>query len=242
MDHQQEQSFSYSSTNLPPSREEGHRRLEECNSSVERIQTDLDLKKQLDFPNEKEFLDWRRRAIRSCGHYKTEIKFLRQWLSVATTARPVTLNQQEESLVKRFVEIADGLKKRYTTHFTNDNPPSTQDEVTARRNEISPLLDEFSTIFKETRSLADSCGISAKRYDEFRRPIMEVYDAARTEAQLLNKHARKQQSVKDRHQVDWTLFLVSLLDRAISTGFALSDEERELLEKIRTTRLTKLAS
>ncbi|MDB5238037.1 MAG: hypothetical protein JWM46_307 [Candidatus Kaiserbacteria bacterium] len=147
--------------------------------------------------------------------------------------------------------MTEEMSKAYKRIYTEQNPPP--DLVTAqrRKQELVPLSLVFQARFTELKGLQkdnDGGEVNDFKMSRLRRPLTTLYNEMAAENKLLSDFIKSHRTTSTvdandkSRRVDWTLFLLGLVERGVAAGLVLANEERNLVEEIRDARLARLTS
>lgn len=237
----------YSYRNPPPSHEVALARLQEVEVTIESISVQLEHTKPDEFETHDDFLNWKGRTMDAAGHYRNEIKYLERWVGVrgdradgAGGPQHVSGDQYRTSLEEVIVfaqQMAIQMRELYKRVYVEGHMPPDLATARKRREVLRDIERRFQDFFKSLRSEAQSVGVGEDKMLTLRKPMGKLLEDLKAELRLLSSFIDEQRGGR----VDWTMFMLSLIERATASGFKLSDDEKDMLEDIRDAKLASIA-
>ncbi len=236
----------YSYRNPPPSHEVALARLHELEVAVQSIEVQLQHGNPNEFPSDDDFLTWKGRATGAAGHYRAEIAYLERWMGVRGSQSgqggPQHVSSAQyrtgiEEISGKVRNMTAQVREKYKRVYSEGHLPADVVAARTRRQELSALIQMCTGFFKDLKLSAEAGGVGEERMQKLRKPLSTIYMEIQAENKLIN---RTFHNAVEGPQVDWTLFLLSLLDRAVTSGFTLTDEERKTAEAIRDAKLSQI--
>jgi len=241
----------YNHDNPPLSTDIAQTRLYEIERVIEDISVQLDHTRADEFETDEDFFVWKSRAMKAAGHYRSESRYLERWMKEQTRTRTsdetksdvqhITSSQHQMALRRVSEEVQRvtlRVQKLYKRTYVEGHLPADIQVAQVRRKLLRDLELEFRACFMSLRNEAHAFGVGAKKLAELRRPISKLHEELKSEIQLLTNFIDENRGGR----VDWVMFLLSLIERAVDGGFLITDSEREVLEEIRDYKLAEIAS
>lgn len=240
----------YSYRNQPPSYEVALARLHELEVAVQSIDVQLQHSNPNEFPDDDTFLTWKGRATGAMGHYKAEIAYLERWMGVRGSQSGHGRDGQQhvssgqyrtgiEEIAADVQRMTTDVRQKYKRVYVEGNMPPDVAAARKRRNEFYEPMQLCVRYFKELKSKGEASSIGEEKMVKLRKPLSTLYMEMQAESKLIGKFIRDNEPQGER--VDWTLFLLSLLERAVASGFVLTDKEKATVEEIRDVKLLEVA-
>lgn len=228
----------YNSRNPPPSHEVALSRISELELVTQNIETQLEFSNPNEFDTDEAHAGWKRRSTRALTYYRNELHFLRRWLRggkppSSSDERYRTALENITTSVRRMTEL---MKDAYKRVYVEGHMPSNLAVARKRSLEIVPLIQRCTGLFADLKKQAEEGEIGDDTMVKLRRPLSRLYMDMMAERKLLNEFMREQRG----ERVDWTLFLISLVERGIEAGLVLTQEETDILEEIHVAKLAQL--
>jgi len=237
----------YNHRNPPPSPEVALTRLQELEVAVESINVQLEHANPNEFATDDDFLNWKGRTIGAAGHYRNEANYLQRWLGVRVNRadggggpQHASSDQYRTSLEEVNASVQQmtiQMRTLYKRVYVEGHMPADLTEARKRRATLRNIEPDLQTFFKTLRTQAQAAGIGEDKLLQLRKPMSKALEELKAEVRLLNDFIDSQPGGR----VDWTMFMLSLIERAVSGGFKLSDDEKEIIKEIRDAKLASIA-
>lgn len=236
----------YNYRNPPSSHEVALARLQELEVAVESISVQLEHTKPDKFETHDDFLNWKGRTMGAAGHYRNEVKYLERWIGVrgnrgdgAGGPQHVSGDQYRTSLeevVASAQQMALQMRELYKRVYVEGHMPPDLATARKRREVLRDTEHRFQVFFKSLRSQAQLAGVGEDKILNLRKPMGKLLEDLKAELRLLSSFVDEQRGGR----VDWTMFMLSLIERATTSGFKLSDDEKDVIEDIRDAKLASI--
>jgi hypothetical protein len=229
----------YNSRNLPPSHEVALSRISELELAVQSIETQLEFGDPDEFDTDEAYLGWKKRSTSALAHYRNELHFLRRWIR---GGRPPSSSDEHyraalESITSSVRRMTDLMKDAYKRVYTEGHLPSDLATAHKRSSQIVPLIQRCNGLFADLKKQAEEGKVGDDTMVKLRRPLSTLYMEMVAERKLLGEFMRSQRG----ERVDWTLFLISLVERGMEAQLVLAEEETAILEEIRDAKLAQMS-
>lgn len=238
----------YSYRNPPPSHDVALARLHELEVAVQSIEVQLQHSNPNEFPSDDDFLTWKGRATGAAGHYRAEIGYLERWVgargSQSGQGGPQHVSGAQyrtgvEEITTKVRNMTTQVREKYKRIYSEGHQPADVATARARRQELSSVIQMCTGFFKELKLSAEAAGLGEERMAKLRKPLSTIYMDVQAENKVIAKFFREnvQEGPRD---VNWTLFLLSVIERAVKSGFVMTDEEKNTAEAIRDAKLSQM--
>ncbi len=222
----------YNPQNPPPNLDAAYAQIWERQEQAEHINAQLEHTSPEEYPTDNEFFAWKGRAISALAHTRAEVRFLGHWIDEQKFAQ----NLKEFSAVQWSAPFQIGatierlvaeMRARYQPTYSETVLPIDRASAYGRRSEIKIIITRFQGFFSGVKMLMTAANIGGDAEKNLLSPMVSIMRAVELEASILRKYLRATDGE------DLVLFLISLLDRAMSEGFVPNSEEDRFLNRIR---------
>jgi hypothetical protein len=234
----------YNRANPPPSEEVALARIRDIEISVQSCAAQLEFGNPDEFDTDEEFYIWKDKTTKALAHYQTEVQFLYRWVR---GGKPGLSNGESyrvalEAITGAVARMTKEMSGAYTCIYTGNNPPPDLTTAQARKEELASLNFRFQALFQELKGkekLPSGDEIAEHKMRRLKSPLSKLFSAMSAESKLLGDFIKENQpqvtadANDTEKRVDWTLFLLGLVDRGLEAGVVLTDVEGKLLKHIR---------
>lgn len=242
----------YSRQNPPPSEEVALLRIDELELAIKSCETQLEFENQNRFETYEDYLGWRASATSALTHYRTEVQFLYRWVGGGKLggSNAERYRSAIAAITSTVRSMTDEMSRSYKRIYTEQNPPANLAAAQRRKQELVPINVAFQAKFTKLKGMqkdGDGGELSEFKMSRLKQPLTTLFNEMMGESKLLGDFIKSHlppitQDANDKSKrVDWTLFLLSLVERGVAAGLVLTPEEIRLVEEIRNARLARLA-
>ena len=227
----------YTYGNPPPSREAAISRLETLEVAVAEVVAQLEKPDFNGFATNYHFEYWKVRATNALAHMRAEINYLQRWINHQDQLDREKQNQLNREKHEVAIPIPEGIeasiwniveimRKKFHPVYTEGRLPLDLAETYNRKYELYVIGKEFMKIFEDLKVQGKTAEVGRQKMINAQRPLSDLYQELIAERKLLNDFLSEKRG-------NWKPLVLSIIDRAIASGFVISDEEKTFLHDLR---------
>lgn len=235
MNHSQSESQPrpYSRNYPPKTQADAHERIDALRTDITEIETKLDHADPDTYCSDDAYASWRRRATAALTHKKTELGYLKGWLTDqqtaekrATTARQsANLSDIVTQIKGRAQELADEIGRGYHPCYTKESPPDNIPAALERLDDLVAIKTQLQNAFSEITAAWVSYPLRRDGLLVPKRPLQAINCKVEKEIVVIRGYLRDGKDEKN-----WAGVCAKALARAVHEGFVLTSEEIDALE------------
>lgn len=254
-----EQVIRYSETNPPESYEHAQRRLEELKLAEEQLKIKLEAMRPEDFLEHFRFVSTKNGTTKALAHTRREMAYVNLYIKRNKPPPPPApkkviapkppdppkppkppkepmysyepASPEVLELIARVgKELLEGVQGKYQKRYTPTNPPTNLADARQRQAELSGIKAHLTACLAQIDSHHWMGQVALhKHVKQIKDPLVGILLEIDAELSALKAHVR---SVSESEDKGSKRFLVSLVNRAITEGLALTDDELLRFEQI----------
>lgn len=212
----------YSRFNPPSSLEVASTRIDELNREIEYIENSIEFSGPKQGQSEQEYQTWVQKAVSALSYFKTERVYLVTWTTQNQPGSARTDGTYASSLAYIDTEVRNFLaseEAKYVELYSYSRPEPTKEQAISRRLELNKLMDYLEKKELHLKNLSDSKKIDMQDWRSIRKGIWDLKSKIKVEQRYLKPLARL------ANRSGPAVFLLGLLERAVSEGFKMTPEE-----------------
>lgn len=232
----------YGPSSPPPNEPEALSRLEHLSGIIAEIETDLDHGEAADFSSDAEYNAWRYRAKGALGFYRREERFLEKWIrsyhgkgedrKLNHGRAPSRLARIAEEIRMQAQDLADEIEEEYTPRFSPGIPPPTVEAARERQLQVHAVKLKLQAAFTKITSEWTKYPLERKDLSGIKFPLQKILAEVEIELSFLRESLRDQ-PFNPMGNTTWVAECVNALDRAVVSGFQLTNKESRALDRLR---------
>lgn len=212
----------------PPSVAIAYVRLEHVIGTTEHIRAQLEFAHPDDYETDEEFNDWKRRAVSALAYNRTETSFLERWISRQELI-PLTLNSNGwtdpvPGFASAIESVSALFRAEYQAIYTENFLPPDIISAQERKDKLNALSQKYKGVVAGFSLLFKICKVNTQSRDTMSNLLDGLVSSLEKEDRLVGRY------IRSRRMGNFEI-LIKALERSVSEGFSLADEEITVLEE-----------
>ena len=193
----------YSNANPPPDADEAKRHLDDVEKQIASIVASLAVKTIKDYAgSESQFNDWRRRANSALSLFRSEAKFLTDWIAKnGPTSEGHVQGQELEDAVRVLSCMTEAFfrtAKSVGVQYSVANPPKFMDDVKDRRIFLASVKIECEGFIRDLKLKAHELRVPPSKLNPIKSRVSMIIDAIEKEFLYFRNLLRNNGRLPDR--------------------------------------------